>query len=221
MENTGKCASGRRIASQTPYGGSFVRQSPSKRVIMEAHHHSWDKSAAQRLLNGREKFENTAFLKDIFGPEKQVIADIGCGPGFYAKKLKPFASRLYCIDSSKAMISAARKTVHGKNVRFLKEDASRISLPDSSADAVFMANSFHDMDRKGAAAGEVIRILKPGGRIIIVDWRKGAGMRDKQHSGPPDNLRMSEEEYLAWFPGFSIKKRFKPGHWHFGLVISR
>lgn len=93
-------------------------------------------------------------------------------------------------------------------------------MPDSSADAVFMANSFHDMDREKTAR-EVTRILKPKGRIIIVDWRKGSGKRGKQHSGPPDSLRMSEDEYLAWFPGFNVKRRFEHGHDHFGLILSR
>ena len=118
------------------------------------------------------------------------------------------------------MISVARKRVHGRAVRFLEEDSSSISLPDSSADTVFMANSFHDMDRDRAAK-EITRILRPKGRIVIVDWRKGASVHGKQHAGPPDSLRMSEEEYLAWFPGFRITKRFNPGHSHFGLVISR
>lgn len=193
---------------------------PSKREMMKAHHHLWDKSAAYRLLNGREKSENTEFLKDIFGRKKQVIVDLGCGPGFYAEKLQPFASKLYCIDSSRAMISVARKMVHGKNVKFLEEDSSSISMPDFSAEAVFMANSFHDMDREKTAR-EVTRILKPEGRIIILDWRKGSGKRGKQHSGPPDSLRMSEDEYLAWFPGFKVMKRFEHGHDHFGLIISR
>ncbi len=192
----------------------------SKREIMEAHHHLWDESAAYRLLNGREKSENTEFFKGIFGRKKQVIVDLGCGPGFYAEKLQPFASRLYCIDSSRAMISVARKTVHGKNVKFLEEDSSSISMPDSSAEVVFMANSFHDMDREKTAR-EVIRILKPEGCIIIVDWRKGPGKRGKRHGGPPESLRMSEDEYLAWFPGFKVKRRFEHGHDHFGLIISR
>lgn len=61
---------------------------PSKREIMEAHHHLWDESAAYRLLNGREKSENTEFLNGIFGMKKQVIVDLGCGPGFYAKSCK-------------------------------------------------------------------------------------------------------------------------------------
>ena len=185
------------------------------------HSHIWDEAAAKRLLHeGREQSEDASFLDRTIGPKKQVIVDLGCGPGFYASKLKKFASVLYCIDSSKAMISVARKRIRSKTVRFLEEDTSRISLPNASVDIVFMANSFHDMDRE-KAAGEIKRILKPEGKIIVVDWKKGEGLDGNGHRGPPESLRMSESEYLEWFSGFKIKDRFKPGADHFGMVLAR
>ena len=188
---------------------------------MEMHHHVWDTAAALRLLDKRrEQSENAAFLKSVLGSGKRIIADLGCGSGFYAEKLRPFASKLYCIDSSKAMLSVARRTVHGKNVVFLKEDSSKTSLPDSSVDMVFMANSFHDMDRSNTSA-EVIRMLKPRGEIIVVDWKKGAAQGRKKRQGPPDNLRMSEAEYLRWFPGFRTTLKFKAGTDHFGILLAR
>ncbi len=188
---------------------------------MEDHHRVWDKDAARRMLGmDRERSEDTAFLKDIIGPRKLAIVDLGCGPGFYAAKLKPFASMLYCIDSSKAMLSVARKTVRGKAVRFLEEDSSRISLPDSSVDVVFMANSFHDMDRDKTSA-EVARILRPEGKIVVVDWKKDAGQGGEGHHGPPNSLRMSEADYLRWFPKFKIARKFKVGKGHFGIVLTK
>jgi ubiquinone/menaquinone biosynthesis C-methylase UbiE len=188
---------------------------------MEANHHIWDKDAALRMLNNEsERSENTDFLKGIMGPKKQVIVDLGCGPGFYAMKLKQFASMLYCLDSSKAMLSLARKRVHGKTVTFLEESASDISLQDSSVDIVFMANSFHDMERDKASR-EITRILRPGGKIIIVDWKKGSGQNGEGRHGPPDSLRMSKANYLEWFPGFKVVKRFDAGKDHFGIVLRR
>ena len=188
---------------------------------MEGHRHIWDEVAAQRLLSeDRERTENATFLKGILGPKKLAIADLGCGSGFYAAKLKPFASTLYCIDSSKAMLSVARRVVHGKAVRFLEEESSRLSLPDSSMDVVFMANSFHDMDRDKTSA-EVSRILKPKGRIVVVDWKKNTEHGGEGHRGPPVSLRMSETDYLRWFPKFKITRRFKVGKNHFGIVLMR
>ena len=188
---------------------------------MGMHSHVWNEDAAKRLLQkGREQSEDASFLDRTIGPKKQVIADLGCGPGFYASKLKKFASVLYCIDSSKAMISVARKRIHGKTVKFLEEDSSRTSLPDASIDIVFMANSFHDMEREKTAA-EIKRILKPEGKVIVVDWKKGARLGSEEHRGPPESLRMSESEYLEWFPGFKIKDRFEAGADHFGMVLAR
>ena len=188
---------------------------------MEEHHHAWDETAAERLFSrDRESIEDTSAFKSIFGIKKMVIVDLGCGPGFYSVKLEPFASVLYCIDSSKAMLSAARNNVHGKAVRFIEADSSDTMLPDSSADAVFMANSFHDMDKAGTSA-EVIRILKPSSMIVIIDWKKADRNSNVERRGPPESLRMSEEEYLSWFPGFRIGKRFAVGPEHFGIVLVR
>jgi ubiquinone/menaquinone biosynthesis C-methylase UbiE len=188
---------------------------------MGNHLHVWDEVAAQRLLsNDRKRSENAAFLNYIIGPNKLVIVDLGCGSGFYAAKLKPFASILYCIDSSKAMLSVARNRIHGKTVRFLEEDSSRTSLPALSVDVVFLANSFHDMDRHKTSA-EVNRILKFEGRIIVVDWKKGIEQSGERRCGPPDKIRMSETDYLRWFTEFKITKRFEVGKNHFGIVLMR
>jgi ubiquinone/menaquinone biosynthesis C-methylase UbiE len=189
---------------------------------MGSGHHIWDKAAAIRLLNDdRERSENAEFLKDVLRPTKQVIVDLGCGSGYYATKLKPFASMLYCIDSSEEMLSVARERVHGKNITFLKEDSSGISLSSYSVDIVFMANSFHDMEDKFGASAEIARILKPNGIIIVIDWKKGSKQNAKEHRGPPDSIRMSEAEYLRWFSKFKIKARFEAGTDHFGLVLKK
>ncbi len=179
----------------------------------------WGEDAAKRLLSkDREMFEDASVLESIFDDSKRIMADLGCGPGFYAKKLKEFASVLYCIDSSKAMLAVARKNLNGKNVRFIEADSSDIPLSDSSVDVLFMANSFHDMDKKPTSK-EVMRILKPDGMIVIIDWEKSGD--GKEERGPPAYLRMSKEDYLKFFPGFGIKKEFTPGRDHFGIVLVR
>ncbi len=180
----------------------------------------WDHDAAVMLLSSeRELEENSSFLDEIFkNMEAKVIVDLGCGSGFYAKKLRQFASVLYCIDSSEEMISVARKGVKDDKLIFLCEDSAKTSLPDSSVDVVFMGNSFHDMD-KGKTSAEVARILRSDGSVVVVDWKKeGENMSMR---GPPGSMRMTENDYLKWFSGFQVTKRFNVGNQHFGIVMVR
>jgi SAM-dependent methyltransferase len=63
---------------------------------------------------------------------------------------------------------------------------------------------------------EVKRILKPEGKVIIVDWKKDANF------GPPKSVRMSKEDYVHFFsPDFELEKEFEVGPYHFGLVLKR
>ncbi len=190
---------------------------------MDSHSRDWGRIAYKLLSKERAGSEDPIFIEKILGTAgKYVIADIGCGSGYYAAALKRFASRLYCIDSSKEMLASARKRVNGKSVVFLKESSVKTSLPKSSIDIAFMANSFHDTDQKGASK-EVMRILKTNGKIVVVDWKKGAVQKrvHKPKIGPPYHLRMSEADYMTWFKGFKIRKRFRAGPHHFGIIMSR
>jgi SAM-dependent methyltransferase len=63
---------------------------------------------------------------------------------------------------------------------------------------------------------EVKRILKPEGKVIIVDWKKDANF------GPPKSVRMGKEDYVHFFsPDFELEKEFEVGPHHFGLVLKR
>ncbi|TRM72978.1 class I SAM-dependent methyltransferase, partial [Sulfolobus sp. A20-N-F8] len=87
---------------------------------------------------------------------------------------------------------------------------------NKSVDYILFANSFHDMENKEEIINEVNRILKDDGRVIIIDWKK-----ENTNFGPPVSIRMSEKEYLYWFKGFKIVKRFNPTPYHYGLVLER
>lgn len=182
----------------------------------KVHRIDWNTIAPNLLSKERELREDPSAALEAIGVRgTYVIADLGCGPGYYARKLAHRAIKLYCVDSNSAMLDLARKTVKSNRAVFLLEDAGHTSIPSASVDIAFMANSLHDFDRN-AVRKEVLRILKPAGRIIAIDWRKGA-----TQGGPPQRIRMSEDDYLSLFSGFSIYKRFDPGQDHFGIVIRR
>ena len=161
----------------------------------------------------REQLEKPDAYLPIVMDGAKVIAELGCGAGFYCKYLQKLAEKLYCVDASAEAVEEAKKAVNGNNVIFLVEDASHTSIPSKSIDAVLFANSFHDM-KKEQVYNEVKRILKPNGRVVVIDWEK-----KETDFGPPIAIRLSKEDYLRIFKDFKLKKEFQPSPNHYGLVL--
>jgi len=160
----------------------------------------------------RKNFENPESYLPSLLERGQTIAELGCGNGFYCQYLQKYADKLYCVDSFCPALEEAKKKV--TNAIFLCEDASKTSIPSNSVDVVLLANSFHDMENKDEVVKEIKRILKKGGKVIIIDWeKKDTGF------GPPLYVRMSEEEYLNFFKDFKLINKFKPTNYHYGLVL--
>ncbi len=175
---------------------------------LHAHGHWHDE---RRRVDRPEKF-----LPKLFHNRNLVIADIGCGRGYYAQHLIGYSSLLYCVDIDREALADVENRLKdsGKRARFL---VSTSAVPTGSVDVILYANSFHDIENKNKASKEAARVLKPDGMIIVVDWKKGV----LTPFGPPQNIRMSEADYLERFPGFKILKKFRPSPYHFGLVLGR
>jgi len=164
----------------------------------------------------RKNFENPESYLPSLLEKGQTIAELGCGTGFYCQYLQEYANKLYCIDSFCPALEEAKKRVKSSNAVFLCEDVSNTSIPSNSVDVVLLANSFHDMENKEEVVKEIKRILKKGGKVIIIDW-------EKRHTGfgPPVYVRMSEDEYLKFFKDFKLVNKFKPSEYHYGLVLMK
>jgi len=162
----------------------------------------------------RKNFENPESYLPSLLEKRETIAELGCGNGFYCQYLQKYADKLYCVDSFCPALEEAKKKV--TNAIFLCEDSSKTSIPSNSVDVVLLANSFHDMKNKDEVVKEIKRILKNGGRVIIIDWeKKDTGF------GPPLSIRMTEEEYLNLFKDFKLINKFKPTNYHYGLVLMK
>lgn len=147
----------------------------------------------------------------------EAIVDLGCGKGFYCMHLHKYSSRLYCVDIDKQAVKKAEKLLKRKdNVFFIVSDAAKTPLLSSSVDVVFMANSFHDMGDKKAVYREILRMLKPRGKVVIIDWKK-----ERSLLGPPLSIKMGEEDYLKQFKEFRLAMSFQPSPSHYGMVLQR
>jgi ABC-2 type transport system ATP-binding protein len=96
--------------------------------------------------------------------------ELGCGTGYFTKALARASDSVIATDFSEEMLAKAMERLKDVcNVTLQKEDCMKTSFPDDSFDTVFMALVLNYVPDTAAALSEVCRILKPGGRIIIVN----------------------------------------------------
>ena len=116
-----------------------------------------------------EAVRQAAIDKAYLRPE-MVAVDMGAGTGFMTAGLAQLVRRVYALDGSAAMLEVAQKNLsHLENVEYRLADGSALPLPDESVDVVFANMYLHHCTDPLAAIREMVRILVPGGRLVITD----------------------------------------------------
>jgi len=111
-------------------------------------------------------------------PEGATVADIGAGTGYFTWRLARqvgSAGTVVAVDLQQAMLDRTAETVkqHGlANVRFVRSTEKDPKLPAQSVDMVFIAHSYHEFGDPESMMEGVRRSLKPGGRLVIVEYAK-------------------------------------------------
>lgn len=129
----------------------------------------------------------------------QTIVDIGAGTGYFALPLAKAVGaegRVYAVDAQQEMLSllaAKLRDSAPSNIELVCAEADSTSLPPACCDYVFMANVWHEFDDRAAVVAEAMRLLRPGGRVGILDWRPDA---EPDH-GPPIDHRLSPDDATA------------------------
>lgn len=125
-----------------------------------------------------------------------IMVDIGCGDGFFAipaaRKVTP-QGHIYALDSSTEAIEQLRDNAQKTgitNITAQTGDAAQYIFCNHCADFVFMANVLHDFESPGKVLKCARTMLKPGGRVVDIDWKKEP---DQLH-GPPFYKRLSQKE---------------------------
>ena len=155
-----------------------------------------DQAAVKRVLRKRQD-KMRAFFDDVAGrfgrsyvPGKSwksvaeallklmpsmVIADLGAGEGAFSMLLAQRAKQVIAVDTSARMVEVGRQQAKRqgvKNVDYRLGDMEEVPIDDASVDLVFFSQSLHHALHPGRAVAEAWRILKPGGRIAVLDLAK-------------------------------------------------
>ena len=125
--------------------------------------------------------------------DAEVVVDIGAGTGFFAlpfsKNLK--AGKIYACDTSDVMIEWMKNNlpVELQGIIIpLKMEESSVPLADGIANLVYMIYLHHELEDPVMILKESFRILRDGGKLIIIDWKK-----EETPEGPPLAIRVTEE----------------------------
>jgi ubiquinone/menaquinone biosynthesis C-methylase UbiE len=129
-------------------------------------------------------------MGDITG---KTVADIGCGSGYFATKLAQHGSHVICADPNKELLAFAQKKKDSLQLsietRLIPYD--HCGLKPNEADIALIVDTYHHIENRPAYFKELYNLLKPNGKIIIVDFFK-----KELPVGPPVKMKLSEDEVV-------------------------
>jgi precorrin-6B methylase 2 len=127
----------------------------------------------------------------------ETIADIGAGSGFFAFRFAPrvgSSGRVYAVDINSDMILYMNRHIRDNkltNVVTVLSAPDDPLLMDSSINRFFICNTWHHVPNRPLYISLMKKMLKPGGQIIVIDYRK-----EQLPVGPPPEMKTSREEVL-------------------------
>jgi ArsR family transcriptional regulator len=125
----------------------------------------WDR-VREELFGDRFHLAALAALAD----GDWVLGDLGCGGGQVSRLFAPFVERVIAVDASAQMLQAARRRLQEfDNVELRRGDLEELPIDDAVLDAATMMLVLHHVPEPDRALAEAARVLKPGGRLLLVD----------------------------------------------------
>jgi len=163
-----------------------------------------------------------------------IIADFGSGAGYFTILLAQRVGKdgkVFALDIQESALDNVRvkaKAAGLDNVETIRSNLEVLGssgLADNSQDIVLLANILFQSEQKAEIIKESFRVLKSGGSLVVIDWKRAAGaMPDgRQGFGPPDNLRTDEiaMRSLVLGEGLIFENDIDAGKFHYGMKFKK
>jgi ubiquinone/menaquinone biosynthesis C-methylase UbiE len=128
---------------------------------------------------GREVYDRREAIVEALALEPgMVVADIGAGTGLFSLMFSPrvgATGSVYAVDISRTFIDNILRRARGqdmKNVIGIVSDQKDTRLPPTSIDLAFICDTYHHFEFPQTMLASIQRALRPGGRLVIIDFRK-------------------------------------------------
>lgn len=166
---------------------------------------AWVASIGERGDWGREFVLDAPMMARVRAAAPGRALDVGCGEGRFCRMMAAEGVETVGIDPTEALLAIARQRDPGGDYRAGRAEA--LDFPDASFDLVVSYVSLVDIPDAGAAIGEMARVLKPGGRLLIANLNSfvTAGMNlgwsdlaDGRRAFALDGYLDERAERVAW-----------------------
>jgi ubiquinone/menaquinone biosynthesis C-methylase UbiE len=183
-------------------------------VPQQQHHPPETTSAYIRALEdpGRAEWQKPDEVVDKLGLKAgEAVADLGAGSGYFTLRLARAvgpAGKVYAVDINPGMLDYVQgrtKEAHLANIQLVLAEPHDPKLPAASVDLIFICDTLHHISDRAVYYPLLARALRPGGRLVNVDFYK-----KPLPVGPPVTMKIAKEEMIEEVKpaGFHLVKEF-------------
>lgn len=135
--------------------------------------HAGPDTKERQLVPGRSWAAWARALGHLLPPV--AVADLGCGEGYLTVETSRWASRVIAVDRSAEVLKRARALAARRrvsNVTWKRGSLEKLPIRDEDVDVALFSQALHHADDPSRALQEAVRILVPGGRVLLLDLRE-------------------------------------------------
>jgi len=157
-----------------------------------------------------------------------IVADLGAGTGALsfaaAAKVADGNGKVYAVEVQKELLLRLKKDAQDRHISNIEilwgniEKSGGTKIRDRAVDAVLVSNVLFQVEDRMGFLAEVKRILKPDGRVLVVDWTDSFG-----GMGPSGNAVITKDAAKGLFEknNFSAEREIDAGSHHYGIIFKK
>jgi len=165
-------------------------------------------------------------LKQLGLRDDMVVVDLGAGTGFYSIIAAEMVlnGRVYAVEIIKDFLETIRRKAKDLDLDNLEclwgdiEKRGGTNLADNIADVVLISNVLSQIEDQDALIAEAYRILKKGGRVLVIDWLKSFSEEEKIKQ---KIISLKKVKEIFTKNNFILNKEIDAGLTHYGIIFNK